>query len=115
MNPALGLGVLRQRAAVAGLPRIAAARQARSYATKQPSPVVSSLFSPVLIIIHPLSVLTAVCKVLVLAVFTYQVAYWTWTKLEADEHRAEADATIAALESTVNEYKKTKDGKKDMP
>lgn len=24
-------------------------------------------------------------------------------------------ATIAALESTVNEYQKTKDGKKDMP
>ncbi|QYT05883.1 hypothetical protein H0G86_012761 [Trichoderma simmonsii] len=105
MNPALGLGVLRQRAAVAGLPRIAAARQARSYATKQPSPVAQFYKT----FTRPIG------KVLVLAVFTYQVAYWTWTKLEADEHRAEADATIAALESTVNEYKKTKDGKKDMP
>ncbi|PTB62798.1 hypothetical protein BBK36DRAFT_1127800, partial [Trichoderma citrinoviride] len=48
-------------------------------------------------------------KVLVLAVFTYQVAYWTWVKLEADEHRAETDATIAALEKTVDEYKRAKD------
>ncbi|KAH6606344.1 hypothetical protein Trco_005497 [Trichoderma cornu-damae] len=30
-------------------------------------------------------------KILVLAVFAYQVAYWTWTKLEADEVRAETD------------------------
>ncbi|EHK50542.1 hypothetical protein TRIATDRAFT_187104, partial [Trichoderma atroviride IMI 206040] len=50
-------------------------------------------------------------KVLVLAVFTYQVAYWTWLKLEADEHREETDATITALETTVNEYQKTKEGK----
>ncbi|KAF3057787.1 hypothetical protein CFAM422_012002 [Trichoderma lentiforme] len=105
MNPALGLGVLRRRAAAAVVPRIAAARQARSYATKQPSPVAQFYKT----FTRPIG------KVLVLAVFTYQVAYWTWTKLEADEHRAEADATIAALESTVNEYKKTKDGNKDMP
>lgn len=26
-----------------------------------------------------------VAKVLILAVFTYQVAYWSWNKLEADE------------------------------
>lgn len=51
MNPAMGLGVLRKRAAAAAVPRIAAARQARSYATKQPSPVVSSLFSRLLNII----------------------------------------------------------------
>ncbi|KAL7956413.1 hypothetical protein V8C34DRAFT_288616 [Trichoderma compactum] len=102
MNPALGLGVLRQRSAAA-LPRIAALRQARSYATKQPSPVAQFYKT----FTRPIG------KVLVLAVFTYQVAYWTWTKLEADEHIAEADATIAALESTVNEYSKTKDGKKD--
>lgn len=35
-------------------------------------------------------------KVLVLAVFTYQVAYWTWVKLEADEHRAETDGEHAS-------------------
>ncbi|ETR97941.1 hypothetical protein M419DRAFT_90203, partial [Trichoderma reesei RUT C-30] len=49
-------------------------------------------------------------KVLVLAIFTYQVAYWTWLKLEADEHRAETDATIAELEKTVDEYKRAKEG-----
>ncbi|KAL6822378.1 hypothetical protein V8C43DRAFT_310914 [Trichoderma afarasin] len=81
MNPALGLGVLRRRAAAAVVPRIAAARQARSYATKQPSPVAQFYKT----FTRPIG------KVLVLAVFTYQVAYWTWTKLEADEHRAEAD------------------------
>ncbi|KOS18028.1 hypothetical protein ESCO_002527 [Escovopsis weberi] len=32
-----------------------------------------------------------VSKVLVLAIFTYQVAYWTWAKLESDEHCEEAD------------------------
>ncbi|KAH0522173.1 hypothetical protein TsFJ059_006066 [Trichoderma semiorbis] len=106
MNPALGLGVLRRRAAAAvRSPGGGALRQARSYATKQPSPVAQFYKT----FTRPIG------KVLVLAVFTYQVAYWTWTKLEADEHRAEADATIAALESTVNEYQKTKDGKKDMP
>lgn len=108
MNPALGLGVLRRRAAAAvRLPGGGAMRQARSYATKQPSPVVSSLFSPLLNIIHSLfgtdlwlvqqqaqfykTFTRPIGKVLVLAVFTYQVAYWTWNKLEADEHRAEAD------------------------
>ncbi|TFB05095.1 hypothetical protein CCMA1212_002436 [Trichoderma ghanense] len=54
-------------------------------------------------------------KVLVLAIFTYQVAYWTWLKLEADEHRAETDATIAALEDTVEEYKRAKDGAGKSP
>ncbi|UKZ57904.1 hypothetical protein TrVGV298_011765 [Trichoderma virens] len=107
MNPALGLGVLRQRLAAAGRARIAspgvAQRQARSYATKQPSPAAQFYKT----FTRPIG------KVLVLAVFTYQVAYWTWTKLEADEHRAETDATIVELENTVNEYKKTKDGKKD--
>ncbi|KAK4062520.1 uncharacterized protein Triagg1_9890 [Trichoderma aggressivum f. europaeum] len=83
MNPALRL-VLRQRsaaAAAAAVPRIAAVRQARSYATKQPSPVAQFYKT----FTRPIG------KVLVLAVFTYQVAYWTWTKLEADEHIAEAD------------------------
>lgn len=32
-----------------------------------------------------------IAKVLILAVFTYQVTYWTWTKLEADEVRAKMD------------------------
>lgn len=32
-----------------------------------------------------------IAKVLLLAVFTYQVVYWTWAKLEADEIRANTD------------------------
>ncbi|KAL7931217.1 hypothetical protein V8C35DRAFT_310699 [Trichoderma chlorosporum] len=103
MNPALGLGVLRRRCLAAAVPRVAS--PARSYATKQPGAAAQFYKT----FTRPIG------KVLVLAVFTYQVAYWTWTKLEADEHRAETDATIAALETTVNEYKKTKDGRKDVP
>ncbi|KAF4976603.1 hypothetical protein FZEAL_6750 [Fusarium zealandicum] len=45
-----------------------------------------------------------IAKTLLLAVFTYQLAYWTWIKLETDEVRAERDATIADLETTVKEY-----------
>ncbi|KJZ75559.1 hypothetical protein HIM_05022 [Hirsutella minnesotensis 3608] len=36
-----------------------------------------------------------VAKVLLLAVFTYQVVYWSWVKLEADEARVEADCEIS--------------------
>lgn len=32
-----------------------------------------------------------IAKVLLVAVFTYQVAYWGWLKLEADEVRADTD------------------------
>lgn len=35
-----------------------------------------------------------IAKVLILAVFTYQVAYWTWTNLEADEARAKIDGKL---------------------
>jgi hypothetical protein len=48
-----------------------------------------------------------VAKVLLLAVFTYQFAYWSWIKMEADEVRSERDATIASLEAKVAEYEKT--------
>ncbi|KFA60924.1 hypothetical protein S40285_05790 [Stachybotrys chlorohalonatus IBT 40285] len=47
-----------------------------------------------------------VAKVLLLAVLTYQVAYWGWVKLETDEIRAETDGTIARLEAKVAEYEK---------
>ncbi|OAQ85374.1 hypothetical protein VFPFJ_07763 [Purpureocillium lilacinum] len=49
-----------------------------------------------------------IAKVLLLAVFTYQVVYWSWMKLEADEVREERDATIAELEATVGAYDKKK-------
>ncbi|UNI19124.1 hypothetical protein JDV02_005339 [Purpureocillium takamizusanense] len=51
-----------------------------------------------------------IAKVLLLAVFTYQVVYWSWMKLEADEVREERDATIAELEATVGAYDKKKKG-----
>ena len=69
-------------------------------------------------------------KVLLLAVFTYQLAYWGWAKLETDEIRAERDgeswqengrewrrtladeslAEIATLEAKVHDYEKAKTG-----
>lgn len=107
MNPSSALRVLRQRcpSAIQVPHRAAPASQmvARSYATKQ-SGSAAQFYKT---FTRPIG------KVLVLAVFTYQVAYWTWLKLEADEHREETDATIAALENTVDEYKKTKEGKKE--
>ncbi|KAM4056016.1 hypothetical protein HRG_002941 [Hirsutella rhossiliensis] len=45
-----------------------------------------------------------VAKVTLLAVFTYQVVYWVWVKLEADEIRVETDATIAELEAQVSAH-----------
>lgn len=68
-----------------------------------------------------------VAKVLLVAVLTYQLVYWSWMKLETDEIRAETAgqfcpntagttsepfltrhaATIADLEAKVDEYKKT--------
>ncbi|ODA78350.1 hypothetical protein RJ55_05731 [Drechmeria coniospora] len=45
-----------------------------------------------------------VAKALLLAVFSYQVVYWSWMKLEADEYRAETDATIMKLEANVATY-----------
>ncbi|CEJ94511.1 hypothetical protein VHEMI10035 [[Torrubiella] hemipterigena] len=53
-----------------------------------------------------------VAKVLLVAVFTYQVCYWSWVKLEADEMKRETDASIADLEKAVNEYQESKSGKK---
>ncbi|KAL7925265.1 hypothetical protein ACQKWADRAFT_283496 [Trichoderma austrokoningii] len=105
MNPSSALRVLRQRCPSAMHVSQRAPRTAvRSYATKQ-SGSAAQFYKT---FTRPIG------KVLVLAVFTYQVAYWTWLKLEADEHCEETDATIAALETTVNEYQKTKQGKKEM-
>lgn len=77
-----------------------------------------------------------VFKVILTAVFTYQVVYWSWLKLEADEKRAETDgklslpscnalsscpslpgvltraAEIRDLEKTVNEYESKRKEKK---
>ncbi|KAL2212003.1 hypothetical protein CC79DRAFT_1329319 [Sarocladium strictum] len=41
-----------------------------------------------------------------MAVLTYQIAYYGWTRLETDELREEADAeTLKGLEAKVEEYK----------
>ncbi|KAJ4250596.1 hypothetical protein NW762_011855 [Fusarium torreyae] len=45
-----------------------------------------------------------IAKTLLIAVFTYQLAYWGWVKLETDEVRAEREATIEKLETTIKEY-----------
>ncbi|KAI1864832.1 uncharacterized protein JN550_008652 [Neoarthrinium moseri] len=40
-------------------------------------------------------------KVALLAIFTYQLAYYGWVKLETDEVKGEAAATIADLEQRI--------------
>ncbi|KAJ4388992.1 hypothetical protein N0V93_006454 [Gnomoniopsis smithogilvyi] len=45
-----------------------------------------------------------VAKVLLMAFFTYQLAYWAWVKLEADEIMAEREAYIAQLEDEIAFY-----------
>ncbi|KAM5342697.1 hypothetical protein ACJ41O_013663 [Fusarium nematophilum] len=78
----------------------------RTFASKTTPPSVTSQFYR--------SFTRPIAKTLLLAVFSYQLAYWTWVKLETDEVRAERDATIAKLEETVKEYDaatKAKEGK----
>ncbi|KAF4455250.1 hypothetical protein F53441_2400 [Fusarium austroafricanum] len=45
-----------------------------------------------------------IAKTLLIAVFTYQLVYWGWVKLETDEIRAEREATIEKLETTIKEH-----------
>ncbi|EKJ70386.1 hypothetical protein NXS19_012578 [Fusarium pseudograminearum] len=54
-----------------------------------------------------------IAKTLLIAVFSYQLAYWSWVKLETDEIRAERDATIEKLETTIKEYDAETKAKKD--
>lgn len=96
MNSSTALRVLRQRCSP-----VRRITTSRSYATKQSGSAVGN--QPLLMPLNDLLLIGSpqaqfyktftrpIGKVLVLAVFTYQVAYWTWTKLEADEARAEAD------------------------
>ncbi|KUI56737.1 hypothetical protein VP1G_04085 [Cytospora mali] len=42
-----------------------------------------------------------VAKVLLMAMFTYQLVYWGWVKLEQDEITAERQGEIAKLEAEV--------------
>ncbi|CAM1508480.1 Fc.00g053280.m01.CDS01 [Cosmosporella sp. VM-42] len=70
----------------------------RGYATKQPS-VTAQFYKQ---FTRPMA------KALLLAVFTYQLTYWSWVKLETDEIRAERDTEIATLEAKVDAYGKSK-------
>ncbi|RHZ51975.1 uncharacterized protein CDV56_100088 [Aspergillus thermomutatus] len=42
-------------------------------------------------------------KVFLGAIFTYQVIYWTWLKLEMDESKFEKNQEVAALEKKAKE------------
>ncbi|KAJ5092192.1 hypothetical protein NUU61_007062 [Penicillium alfredii] len=42
-------------------------------------------------------------KVFLGAVFTYQVIYWTWLKLEMDESKLEKNEEVAVLEKQARE------------
>ncbi|PWY71456.1 hypothetical protein BO70DRAFT_298631 [Aspergillus heteromorphus CBS 117.55] len=42
-------------------------------------------------------------KVFLGAIFTYQVLYWTWLKLEMVESKADKNKEVAALEQKVKE------------
>ncbi|TQV99082.1 hypothetical protein V2A60_004575 [Cordyceps javanica] len=72
---------------------------ARTYATEQSANPTASFYK---------TFSRPIAKVMILAVFTYQVAYWSWIKLEADEARDKIDAEIETLEKKVNDYKESK-------
>ncbi|KAJ4145745.1 hypothetical protein LMH87_004582 [Akanthomyces muscarius] len=71
----------------------------RTYATEQSGNPTTSFYK---------TFSRPIAKVMILAVFTYQVAYWSWIKLEADEVRGKIDAEIETLEKTVDDYKESK-------
>ncbi|KAF7533905.1 hypothetical protein G7054_g6677 [Neopestalotiopsis clavispora] len=47
-------------------------------------------------------------KVALMAIFTYQLVYYGWTRLETDEIRADAAATIADLEKRIESLEQAK-------
>ncbi|KAI0157440.1 hypothetical protein GGR57DRAFT_501057 [Xylariaceae sp. FL1272] len=49
-----------------------------------------------------------IAKVFLMAIFTYQLAYYFWVRLEQDETRAKMQATISELEARVEELEKAK-------
>ncbi|TPX15181.1 uncharacterized protein E0L32_004739 [Thyridium curvatum] len=50
-------------------------------------------------------------KTMLLAVFTYQLVYWAWVKLETDEIKAEKTAEIAGLEAQVKSLQENQKSK----
>ncbi|KAK0751988.1 hypothetical protein B0T18DRAFT_81204 [Schizothecium vesticola] len=53
-----------------------------------------------------------VAKCLLFALFTYQLTYWAWLKLEQDEIKMERRAEIAQLENQVEALKAAAEEKK---
>ncbi|KUJ15575.1 uncharacterized protein LY89DRAFT_735676 [Mollisia scopiformis] len=49
-----------------------------------------------------------VAKVLLMATFTYQLAYWGWVKLEKDEIKREKSAELEGLEKQLGDLTKAK-------
>ncbi|KAI1404587.1 hypothetical protein F4819DRAFT_112175 [Hypoxylon fuscum] len=49
-----------------------------------------------------------IAKVFLLAIFTYQVTYYFWTRAEQDEIKSEMRATISALEARIEQLEKAK-------
>ncbi|KAI2641846.1 hypothetical protein GGS26DRAFT_21978 [Hypomontagnella submonticulosa] len=47
-------------------------------------------------------------KVFLLAIFTYQLAYYFWVRLEQDEIKSEMRATIADLEARIEQLEKAR-------
>ncbi|KAI1351717.1 hypothetical protein F5Y01DRAFT_107403 [Xylaria sp. FL0043] len=49
-----------------------------------------------------------IAKVFLMAIFTYQLAYYFWVRLEQDEIRAEMQATISDLEARIEALEQAK-------
>ncbi|KAI1131991.1 hypothetical protein F5Y10DRAFT_27199 [Nemania abortiva] len=48
-----------------------------------------------------------IAKVFLMAIFTYQLAYYFWVKMEQDEIRTEMEATISDLEARIEQLERT--------
>ncbi|KAI0446569.1 hypothetical protein F4803DRAFT_502898 [Xylaria telfairii] len=53
-----------------------------------------------------------IAKVFLMAIFTYQLLYYFWVKLEQDEVRAEMEAIISDLEARIEQLEQAKPQKK---
>ncbi|KAI0541004.1 hypothetical protein GGR58DRAFT_498622 [Xylaria digitata] len=49
-----------------------------------------------------------IAKVFLMAIFTYQVAYYFWVRLEQEEKRAEMQAIISDLETRIEKLEQAK-------
>ncbi|KAI0897985.1 hypothetical protein F4806DRAFT_385689 [Annulohypoxylon nitens] len=49
-----------------------------------------------------------IAKVFLLAIFSYQLAYYFWVRLETDERKSELRATITELEARIDRLEKAR-------